>query len=164
MLRFVEAYEAEGVPIWGLTPQNEPQTGYMVSVKPLRASWKVHYTSEQIIHEIFSQEWEWNTCGWTDESMRDWIKTNLGPTLEAAGLRRLQVMVNDFNRGWVPDWVVPVSHLLWTFFVSPLCLMTRNNNNCRFPELLENWHSWTAKHSKISRVFLRMPILICQHV
>jgi len=30
-VKFVEAYEAEGIPIWGLTPQNEPQTGYMVS-------------------------------------------------------------------------------------------------------------------------------------
>ena len=28
--RFLEAYEAEGVPIWGVTTQNEPMTGFDV--------------------------------------------------------------------------------------------------------------------------------------
>ena len=26
--RFLDAYNAEGVPIWGMTPQNEPLTGF----------------------------------------------------------------------------------------------------------------------------------------
>ncbi|XP_018013259.1 putative glucosylceramidase 3 [Hyalella azteca] len=81
IVKFVEAYEAEGVPIWGLTPQNEPLSGY--------------------------QDWGWNTCGWNAEDMRDWIKLNLGPTLEAAGLRRLKMMIDDFNRDTLPDYVIP---------------------------------------------------------
>jgi glucosylceramidase len=81
IVKFVEAYEAEGVPIWGLTPQNEPLSGF--------------------------QDWGWNTCGWDAENMRDWIKTNLGPTLEAAGLRRLKLMIDDFNRDTLPDYVIP---------------------------------------------------------
>jgi len=80
IVKFVNAYEAEGVPIWGLTPQNEPMSGF--------------------------EDWGWNTCGFTDVQMRDWIKNNLGPTLEAAGMRRLKMLVNDFNRGQLPDYVV----------------------------------------------------------
>ncbi|CAL4258628.1 unnamed protein product, partial [Meganyctiphanes norvegica] len=76
-VKFVEAYESNGAPIWGLTTQNEPLSG-------------------------FDDNWGWNTCGWTAEDMRDWIKTNLGPTLEAAGLRRLKLMVDDFNRDTLP--------------------------------------------------------------
>nr|XP_027232645.1 glucosylceramidase-like [Penaeus vannamei] len=75
-VKFVQSYEAEGVPIWGLTTQNEPLTGF--------------------------EDWFWNTCAWTAEDQRDWIKTNLGPTLEAAGLRRIKLMVDDHNRDTLP--------------------------------------------------------------
>ncbi|XP_063590816.1 putative glucosylceramidase 3 [Penaeus indicus] len=75
-VKFVQSYEAEGVPIWGLTTQNEPLTGF--------------------------EDWFWNTCAWTPEDQRDWIKTNLGPTLEAAGLRRIKLMVDDHNRDTLP--------------------------------------------------------------
>ncbi|XP_069186074.1 putative glucosylceramidase 4 [Procambarus clarkii] len=75
-VKFVEAYEAEGVPIWGLTTQNEPLTGF--------------------------DDWYWNTCAWSAEDQRDWIKTNLGPTLEDANLRRLKLMIVDHNRDTLP--------------------------------------------------------------
>jgi len=75
-VKFVEHYEAQGVPIWGLTTQNEPLTGF--------------------------EDWFWNTCAWSAEDQRDWIKTNLGPTLEAAGMRRLKLMVDDHNRDTLP--------------------------------------------------------------
>lgn len=51
----------------------------------------------------------WNTCAWTAEGQRDWIKTNLGPTLEAAGMRRLQLMVLDHNRDALPWYPATVS-------------------------------------------------------
>ncbi|XP_042883603.1 lysosomal acid glucosylceramidase-like [Penaeus japonicus] len=82
-VKFVEAYEAAGAPIWGLTTQNEPLSG-------------------------FDDNWGWNTCGWTAEDMRDWIKANLGPTLQAAGLRRLVLMVDDFNRDTLPWYPKPM--------------------------------------------------------
>ncbi|XP_069940551.1 putative glucosylceramidase 4 [Cherax quadricarinatus] len=81
-VKFVDAYEEQGIPLWGLTPQNEPLSGF--------------------------QDWRWNTCGWTAEDMRDWLKTNLGPTLEAAGMRRLKMMVDDFNRDTLPAYVQPM--------------------------------------------------------
>nr|XP_045599907.1 lysosomal acid glucosylceramidase-like [Procambarus clarkii] len=82
ILKFVEAYEAEGVELWGLTPQNEPLGGLI--------------------------DWGINTCGWSSESMRDWLKGNLGPTLEAAGYRHLKMMVHDFNRNSLPWNVEPL--------------------------------------------------------
>ncbi|XP_047486069.1 LOW QUALITY PROTEIN: lysosomal acid glucosylceramidase-like [Penaeus chinensis] len=82
-VKFVEAYEAAGIPMWGLTTQNEPLSG-------------------------FDDNWGWNTCGWTAEDMRDWIKANLGPTLEAAGMRRLVLMIDDFNRDTLPWYPKPM--------------------------------------------------------
>ncbi|XP_071528318.1 LOW QUALITY PROTEIN: lysosomal acid glucosylceramidase-like [Panulirus ornatus] len=71
LVKFVREYEGAGAVIWGLTTQNHPE--------PDEVIW-------------------WNTCIWTAEEMRDWIKESLGPTLEAAGLRRLKVMVGDDSR------------------------------------------------------------------
>lgn len=76
LVKFVQAYEAEGVGLWGLTPQNEPLGGL--------------------------NNWPINCCGWTAEEMRDWLKGNLGPTLEANGYRRLKMMIVDFNRDSLP--------------------------------------------------------------
>jgi hypothetical protein len=40
--------------------------------------------------------------------MRDYIRDFLGPTLEAAGYADKKLMVFDFNRDKLPDYVVPV--------------------------------------------------------
>ena len=69
-VRFVEEYEKEGVPIWGLTVQNEPMA---------------------------TQTWE--SCLFTGEEERDFVRDHLGPALERAGLQRLKLMVWDHNRG-----------------------------------------------------------------
>lgn len=69
-VRFVEEYEKEGVPIWGLTVQNEPMA---------------------------SQTWE--SCLFTGEEERDFVRDHLGPALERAGLSRLKLMIWDHNRG-----------------------------------------------------------------
>jgi glucosylceramidase len=69
-VRFVEEYEKEGVPMWGLTVQNEPMA---------------------------TQTWE--SCLFTGEEERDFVRDHLGPALEKAGLQRLKLMVWDHNRG-----------------------------------------------------------------
>lgn len=68
-VKFIRAYEKEGVPIWGLTIQNEPMA---------------------------SQFWE--SCVFTAEAERDFLKDYLGPTLAKAGLGDKKVMVWDHNR------------------------------------------------------------------
>tara|TARA_R110002111_G_scaffold262027_1_gene336743 strand:+ start:347 stop:1840 length:1494 start_codon:yes stop_codon:yes gene_type:complete len=67
--KFIKAYEAEGIPIWGLTIQNEPMA---------------------------VQRWE--SCIYTAEEERDFVKNNLGPTLEKEGLGDKNIIVWDHNR------------------------------------------------------------------
>lgn len=67
--KFIKAYEKEGIPIWGLTIQNEPMA---------------------------TQTWE--SCIYTAEEERDFLKKYLGPTLEKEGLGDKKIIVWDHNR------------------------------------------------------------------
>ena len=67
--KFIKAYEKEGIPIWGLSIQNEPMA---------------------------VQRWE--SCIYTAEEERDFLKNYLGPTLEKEGLGDKKVIVWDHNR------------------------------------------------------------------
>ena len=67
--KFIKAYEKEGIPIWGLSIQNEPM-------------------AKQI----------WESCIYTAEEERDFLKNNLGPTLEKEGLGDKNIIVWDHNR------------------------------------------------------------------
>lgn len=66
---FIEAYAKEGIPIWGVTVQNEP---------------------------LAIQSWE--SCIFTAQQERDFVKNHLGPTLAARGLADKKIMVWDHNR------------------------------------------------------------------
>ena len=68
-VKFVDAYEKAGVPIWGLSVQNEPMA---------------------------KQKWE--SCIFTAEEERDFIKEFLGPTLRKAGLKDKKLIAWDHNR------------------------------------------------------------------
>ena len=65
----IKAYEAEGIKVWGLTIQNEPMA---------------------------TQTWE--SCIYTAEEERDFLKNHLGPTLEREGLGDKNIVVWDHNR------------------------------------------------------------------
>lgn len=69
-VRFIKEYQKEGIPTWALTVQNEPMA---------------------------VQTWE--SCIYTAEEERDFVKNNLGPTLEKANLSDVKVIVWDHNRG-----------------------------------------------------------------
>ena len=68
--RYVKAYEQEGIPIWGLTVQNEA-------------------AAVQV----------WESCVFTAEEERDFVRDYLGPTLANNGLGHLKLMFWDHNRG-----------------------------------------------------------------
>ena len=68
-VKFIEAYEKEGIPIWGLSIQNEPMA---------------------------TQRWE--SCIYSAEEERDFLKNFLGPTLEKSGMGDKKVIVWDHNR------------------------------------------------------------------
>lgn len=67
--KFIKAYESEGMPIWGVTIQNEPMA---------------------------TQRWE--SCIYTAEEERDFLKNFLGPTMEEEGLGDKKIVVWDHNR------------------------------------------------------------------
>lgn len=81
--KFIKAYEAEGMPVWGLTIQNEPMA---------------------------VQTWE--SCVYTAEEERDFLKNHLGPTLEKEGLGDKNIVVWDHNRDLI-------SHRANTIFGDP---------------------------------------------
>ena len=68
-VKFIEAYEAEGIPIWGLTVQNEPMAIQL-----------------------------WESCIYNAEEERDFLKNYLGPTLKEAGMGDRKIIVWDHNR------------------------------------------------------------------
>jgi glucosylceramidase len=68
-VRFIKTYEAKGIPVWGLTVQNEPMA---------------------------KQRWE--SCVFTAEDERDFIKDYLGPTLHKQGLGDKKLIAWDHNR------------------------------------------------------------------
>ena len=67
--KFIKAYQGEGVPLWGVTVQNEPMA---------------------------VQKWE--SCIYTAEQERDFLKNYLGPTLRRQGLANKKIIAWDHNR------------------------------------------------------------------
>lgn len=67
--KFIKAYEAAGIPIWGISIQNEPMA---------------------------KQTWE--SCIYTAEEERDFLKKHLGPTMHKEGLKDKKIIAWDHNR------------------------------------------------------------------
>lgn len=68
-VKFIKAYKKENVPIWGITVQNEPMA---------------------------KQTWE--SCIYTAEEERDFIKNYLGPALWKAKMKDVKLIAWDHNR------------------------------------------------------------------
>lgn len=67
--KFIKAYEKEGIPVWGISIQNEPMA---------------------------TQTWE--SCIFTGEEERDFLKNFLGPTMKKEGLGSKKIIAWDHNR------------------------------------------------------------------
>jgi glucosylceramidase len=67
--KFIKEYEKAGIPIWGISIQNEPMA---------------------------KQRWE--SCIYTAQEETDFLKNNLGPTMEKEGLKDKKIIVWDHNR------------------------------------------------------------------
>ncbi len=68
-VRFIQAYEAEGVPVWGVSVQNEPDATQ-----------------------------RWDSCLYSAEQERDFVRDQLGPELARAGLGHVRIVIWDHNR------------------------------------------------------------------
>ncbi len=62
-VRFIRAYADEGVPIWGVSVQNEPMA-----------------------------QQRWDSCLYTAEEERDFVRDHLGPALREAGLGHVKIV------------------------------------------------------------------------
>lgn len=67
--KFIKEYEKAGVPVWGISVQNEPM-------------------AKQI----------WESCIYTAQEETDFLKKHLGPTMEKEGLKDKKIIVWDHNR------------------------------------------------------------------
>lgn len=67
--KFIKEYEKAGVPIWGISVQNEPM-------------------AKQI----------WESCIYTAQEETDFLKKHLGPAMEKEGLKDKKIIVWDHNR------------------------------------------------------------------
>jgi glucosylceramidase len=67
--KFIKAYEKEGIPIWGISIQNEPMA---------------------------TQTWE--SCIYTAEEEKDFLKNFLGPTMQKEDLGDKKIIMWDHNR------------------------------------------------------------------
>ncbi|XP_054163779.1 putative glucosylceramidase 1 [Oppia nitens] len=77
-IKFLNAYKENGIEFWGLTSQNEPVED----------------------HEL-------NNLKFTPNTLRDYIKNNLGPTLARAGYdkNKLKLLILDDNTPFLINWI-----------------------------------------------------------
>jgi len=68
-VKFIQEYKKRGIPIWGVSVQNEPMA---------------------------VQTWE--SCNYTADEERDFIKNYLGPTLAKSGMTDKKIIAWDHNR------------------------------------------------------------------
>lgn len=69
--KYLQAYRQEGIPIWGLTVENEP----------------------------LGNDKNWESMHFTPEEMRDFVNDYLGPRLEKDGWGDIKILGYDQNRG-----------------------------------------------------------------
>src|SRR6187401_1119268 len=67
--KFIKTYEKEGIPVWGISIQNEPMA---------------------------TQKWE--SCIYTADEEKDFLKNFLGPTMHKEGLADKKIIMWDHNR------------------------------------------------------------------
>ncbi|MFZ1614186.1 MAG: glycoside hydrolase family 30 beta sandwich domain-containing protein [Holophaga sp.] len=70
MVKYLEAYQAKGVRIWGVTPVNEP----------------------------LGNGGQWESMEFTDGTMREYLKEHLGPQLRNHGFSGVKILNFDHNR------------------------------------------------------------------
>lgn len=73
-VRFIQEYEKEGVPVWAVSVQNEPAATQ-----------------------------RWDSCIYSAEEERDFVRDHLGPELAKAGLGHVKIVIWDHNRDWMVE-------------------------------------------------------------
>ncbi len=77
LVKYLEAYKAKGVDIWGITPVNEP----------------------------YGNNNNWESMYFDPKYEAAFVRDYMGPTFEKAGFGHVQILGYDQNRGGIPQWV-----------------------------------------------------------
>ncbi len=75
--KYIQAYQKEGIDIWGITVENEP----------------------------LGNDSNWESMHYTAQEMTDFVKNHLGPKMEAEGLEHVKILGYDQNRDHLKEWV-----------------------------------------------------------
>ncbi|MCF8345656.1 MAG: hypothetical protein K9G38_00480 [Bacteroidales bacterium] len=76
IVKYLDAYQKEGINIWGLTPVNEPH----------------------------GNNGQWESMHFTPESQNEFIKNQLGPSLVKGGFSDVNLLIYDQNRDGLEHW------------------------------------------------------------
>jgi glucosylceramidase len=74
--KYITAYKKEGIDIWGLTVENEPN----------------------------GNGGNWESMLFSPKEMTDFVQNHLGPKLENDGLRHVKILGYDQNRAGIKEW------------------------------------------------------------
>lgn len=75
--KYIDAYKAEGIDIWGVTVENEP----------------------------LGNDANWESMHYSPEEMTNFVQNHLGPKLEAEGKQAVKILGYDQNREHLNEWV-----------------------------------------------------------
>ena len=75
--KYIDAYKAEGIDVWGITVENEP----------------------------LGNDNNWESMHFSPEEMTLFVQNHLGPKLEAAGKGKVKILGYDQNREHLQHWV-----------------------------------------------------------
>ncbi len=76
LVKYLDAYQKEGVNIWGITPVNEPH----------------------------GNNGQWESMNFSPESQNEFIKKHLGPKLQNSDFSNTKLLIYDQNRDGLKDW------------------------------------------------------------
>ncbi len=75
--KYIDAYKAEGIDIWGVTVENEP----------------------------LGNDSNWESMHYSPEEMTNFVQNHLGPKLETEGKQAVKILGYDQNREHLNEWV-----------------------------------------------------------
>ncbi|CAG7833437.1 unnamed protein product [Allacma fusca] len=78
-VKFLDEYQKLGVTFWAVTAQNEPLDGLLPG-------------------------FSFNCMGWFPEEQRDFIKINLGPSIETSDHKDTKIIIVDDQRAFIVSW------------------------------------------------------------
>ncbi len=112
--KYLDAYKAEGIDIWGLTVENEP----------------------------LGNGNNWESMHFSAEEMTRFVQNYLGPKLEADGKREVKILGYDQNRDHLKDWAdVMYKNEASSKYFDGIAIHWYRSTHKVFPETLQYAHN-----------------------